>query len=206
MVGRSHILVDFPRVGEGSAEPGRGRRRRILEGIPCSLSGGGVINWSRDERGEYEWVVILNKSQRQPKVDSPEVVNETYWYYLRQGGVKTYRRVDGAGAAAEFGLSQGPHALYGNHACLFSRCKLSDGLWLMNKAAQLQLEHFNKSNALGWAITMGLFAMPVIYSDREWNQIVGESYYIQLGPERQVWMDGAGRQGLPDRRRQPRDA
>ena len=29
---------------------------------------------------------------------------------------------------------------------------------------------------------MGLFAMPVIYSDREWNQIVGESYYIQLGP------------------------
>jgi hypothetical protein len=29
---------------------------------------------------------------------------------------------------------------------------------------------------------MGLFAMPVIYSDREWNQIVGESYFIQLGP------------------------
>jgi hypothetical protein len=52
----------------------------------------------------------------------------------------------------------------------------------MNKAAQLQLEHFNKSNALGWAITMGLFAMPIIYSDREWNQIVGESYFIQLGP------------------------
>jgi hypothetical protein len=24
--------------------------------------------------------------------------------------------------------------------------------------------------------------MPVIYSDREWNQIVGESYFIQLGP------------------------
>lgn len=42
---------------------------------------------------------------------------------------------------------------------------------------------FNKSNALAWAITMGLFAMPVIYSDREWNQIVGESYYIQLGPQ-----------------------
>ncbi len=60
--------------------------------------------------------------------------------------------------------------------------QVSDGLWLMNKAAHLQLEHFNKSNALGWAITMGLFAMPVIYSDREWNQIVGESYYIQLGP------------------------
>ena len=30
---------------------------------------------------------------------------------------------------------------------------------------------------------MGLFATPVVYSDREWNQIVGESYYIQLGPD-----------------------
>jgi hypothetical protein len=52
----------------------------------------------------------------------------------------------------------------------------------MNKAALLQLEHFNKSNALAWALTMGLFASPVVYSDREWNQIVGESYFIQLAP------------------------
>ena len=44
--------------------------------------------------------------------------------------------------------------------------KVSEGLWLMNKAALLQLEHFNKSNALSWALTMGLFAMPVVYSDR----------------------------------------
>jgi len=71
--------------------------------------------------------------------------------------------------------------------------EVSDGLWLMNKAALLQLEHFNKSNALGWSITMGLFAMPVIYSDREWNQIVGESYYIQLGPQdRFGWTEPTG--------------
>ena len=72
--------------------------------------------------------------------------------------------------------------------------QVSDGLWLMNKAAHLQLEHFNKSNALGWAISMGLFAMPVIYSDREWNQIVGESYYIQLGPQdRFGWTEPEGK-------------
>ena len=64
----------------------------------------------------------------------------------------------------------------------------------MSKAAHLQLEHFNKSNALGWAITMGLFAMPVIYSDREWDQIVGESYYIQLGPsDRFGWTEPDGK-------------
>jgi hypothetical protein len=41
---------------------------------------------------------------------------------------------------------------------------------------------------------MGLFATPVIYSDREWEQIVGESYYIQLGPEdRFGWTEPEGK-------------
>jgi hypothetical protein len=116
-------------------------------------------------------------------VDSPEVVNETYWYYFDNAEFKTYRRVDGTGASAGIHLvAQGPHALARQSRVPLFTLQLTDGLWLMNKAAQLQLEHFNKSNALGWAITMGLFAMPVIYSDREWNQIVGESYFIQLGP------------------------
>ena len=65
---------------------------------------------------------------------------------------------------------------------------------MLNRAGSLQLEHFNKSNALGWALTMGLFAMPVVYSDREWSQMVGESYYIQLGPEdRFGWTEPEGK-------------
>ena len=68
-----------------------------------------------------------------------------------------------------------------------------DGLWLANKTSLLQQEHFNKSNALSWALHMGLFAMPVIYSDREWQQIVGEAYYIQLGPnDRFGWTEPEG--------------
>jgi hypothetical protein len=40
---------------------------------------------------------------------------------------------------------------------------------------------------------MGLFAMPVVYSEREWSQVVGESYYIQLGPEdRFGWTEPEG--------------
>src|SRR5260370_15627049 len=63
----------------------------------------------------------------------------------------------------------------------------------MNRAGLLQLEHINKSNALGWALTMGLFAMPVVYSERDFNQMVGESYYIQLGPQdRFGWTEPTG--------------
>src|SRR5438874_13330955 len=78
---------------------------------------------------------------------------------------------------------EGPHALAALNRVPLVRMKVSDGLWLMNKAGLLQLEHFNKSNALAWALTMGLFATPVVYSDRDWNQVVGEGYFIQLGPD-----------------------
>jgi hypothetical protein len=65
---------------------------------------------------------------------------------------------------------------------------------MVNRAGLLQLEHFNKSNALAWALTMGLFAMPVVYSDREWSQMVGESYYIQLGPgDKFGWTEPEGK-------------
>lgn len=64
----------------------------------------------------------------------------------------------------------------------------------MNKAALLQLEHFNKSNAQAWAISMGLFSMPVIYSDREWKQVIGESYYLKLGSDdRFGWTEPQGK-------------
>jgi hypothetical protein len=72
--------------------------------------------------------------------------------------------------------------------------KATAGLWLMNKAALLQVEHFNKSNALSWALTMGLFAMPVVYSDSEFKQVVGESYYLQLGKDdRFGWTEPDGK-------------
>src|SRR3954453_16154613 len=64
----------------------------------------------------------------------------------------------------------------------------------MNKAEKLQLEHFNKSNALSWALNIGLFATPVVYSEKDWNQIIGESYYIQLGAnDRFGWTEPEGK-------------
>jgi hypothetical protein len=41
---------------------------------------------------------------------------------------------------------------------------------------------------------MGLFATPVIYSDREFTQVTGESYYVQLGSQdRFGWTEPEGK-------------
>jgi hypothetical protein len=195
VAGKSHVLLDFPRtskpVTNRAEEDAAGISRAYLVGFQAE----DLINWRTDERGDYEWVVFRQKCKQQPALDSPSLVEETWWRYYDKLEYRLYRRIESTEEPTAIELvAQGPHALTLQQRVPVFTLELTEGLRLMNKAAHLQLEHFNKSNSLGWAITMGLFAMPVIYSDREWNQIVGESYYIQLGPsDRFGWTEPDGK-------------
>jgi hypothetical protein len=127
--------------------------------------------------------VLRSQYLAKASVDTPEWMRETRWSYYDKENFQIYRQAQQPGATSPVELVDS-----GRHGCanqrrvpLFS-LRIPEGLWLMNRAGLLQLEHFNKSNALSWALTMGLYAMPVVYTDRQWNQIVGESYYIQLAP------------------------
>ena len=182
--GRSYIALDFPRFAETApnraAEDLSGRSRAFLvEYTPDE-----VINWCYGEDGNLDWVVIRTSCLRQEKVFDSDWKRETRWIYYDHENFQIYARIEDGENEGEIRLvDQGRHGLASQRRTPVFQLRVSDGLWLMNKAALLQLEHFNKSNALSWALTMGLFATPVVYSDRAWNQIVGESYYIQLGPD-----------------------
>ena len=185
---QSYALIDFPRVraaaGTRAEEDALGKSRAYL----VSYSPAEVINWRQDRRGGYEWVVVRTESRFQPEFESPEEVVERRWTYYDKENFRTWVQTrpgtEAAGSEPAAALEdEGRHALAGMGRVPLVTLEITDGLWLANKAALLQQEHFNKSNALSWALHMGLFAMPVIYSEREWHQIVGEAYYIQLGPE-----------------------
>lgn len=189
--GTSYIVVDFPRgsgpVVSRAAEDAAGVSRAYLMAYDAEE----VINWNYDRTGGLEWVVIRTNCLRQSQVTDAEWVKETRWIYYDRENFKVYRknREDGIDL-----IDEGPHGLASLHRVPVFPLELQDGLWMMNKAALLQLEHFNKANALAWALTMGLFATPVVYSDKEWNQVVGESYYIQLGAQdRFGWTEPEGK-------------
>ena len=183
VAGETHILVDFPRGAAVPANRAEEDAAGLSRAYLVQYQAENLTNWSLDEHGEYDWIVLRQKLRRQPRMDTPDVVEETIWRYYNRTEFRTYKRTEGQSGGSDIMLiDAGPHAFNRDRRVPLTSMRMSDGLWLMNKAANLQLEHFNKSNALAWAITMGLFAMPIIYSDREWNQIVGESYYIQLGP------------------------
>ena len=181
--GTSYVLVDFPKVskraGSRAEEDELGLSRAYLVGFsPEELT-----NWSHGDDGSFDWVVVRTERLRKSRPDQDWSVEITWTYYDKQQ-YKVYRRTrkDGETGGIEL-IDSGLHGLAKQRRVPLFQMELQEGLWLLNRAGSLQLEHFNKSNALSWALTMGLFAMPVIYSERKWNQIVGESYYIQLGPD-----------------------
>ena len=190
--GASYTVIDFPQatgpVTTRAEEDAAGRSRAYL----VDYTPEEVINWNYDEAGRMNWAVIRTSCMQQSTVQDSNRTRETRWIYYDRENYRVFRR---AGDAKEIELAdEGRHGLAALHRVPIFEMKVTEGLWLMNKAALLQLEQFNKSNALSWALTMGLFAMPVVYSAKEWNQMVGESYYIQLGPEdRFGWAEPDGK-------------
>jgi hypothetical protein len=190
--GSSYIVVDFPRAnGEARSraeEDASGQSRAYL----TDYGPDEVINWNHDRLSGLDWIVLRTSCLQQSKITDAKWEKETRWIYYDRENYQVYRK-RGEAMPIEL-IDEGRHGLAALRRVPVFEMKVSDGLWLMNKSASLQLEHFNKSNALSWALTMGLFASPVVYSDREWKQVVGESYYIQLGKDdRFGWTEPEGK-------------
>ena len=199
-----YVLIDFPRLRRPLAtqaeEDAAGKSRAYL----ARYSPRQLINWRLDSQGDFEWIVLRTQSKYQEKLEDADTITEERWLYFDRENFKTYSRkkreseTHGGNLRAAVGdgvalVAEGRHGLADLRRVPLVKMSVTEGLWLANKAALLQQEHFNKSNALSWALHMGLFAMPVIYSEREWQQIVGEAYYIQLGSnDRFGWTEPEG--------------
>jgi hypothetical protein len=77
-------------------------------------------------------------------------MKDTRWIYYDREIFKAYQSTaspSGQSSKIEL-IDEGRHGLASQATVPLFSVQVSEGLWLMNKAALLQLEHFNKSNAL----------------------------------------------------------
>lgn len=182
VMGKSYIVVDFPRIARTAATRAEEDELGMSRAYLCEYPAASLINWELDQQGEFEWAVL--RSERTVMEPDGEPAVETQWIRYDREEFQVHRqRVSRDRKGGVTLADAGRHGLAGQRRVPVVEFSVSEGLWLMNKAASLQLEHFNKSNGLSWALTMGLFAMPVVYSDRQVEQMVGESYYLQLGQD-----------------------
>lgn len=107
VAGTSYVLVDFPRVttrpGTRAEEDASGASRAYL----VEYAADDVINWSLDEYGNFEWVVIRTKQIKKDQVEDPEWRTETRWAYYDK---RTYRIYGEDGGEAVL-IDQGTHGL-----------------------------------------------------------------------------------------------
>lgn len=195
VAGKSLVAVDFPRAERPAANRAEEEALGLSRAYLVKYGAEELINWDRDSEGNYEWVVLRTRGLRLREPGAGAWIRETRWIYYDKESYEIQQAEENKeGPGRRQVVSRGRHGLAKLRQVPLFELRLTEGLWLMNKAALLQLEHFNKSNALSWALTMGLFAMPVVYSERDFKQIVGESYYIQLGPEdRFGWTEPEGK-------------
>lgn len=189
--GTSYAVADFPRAAAKPQTRAEEEACGTARGYLVDYTADQLINWSHDDKGNYDWVVLRTSSIRKANIEDPEWINETRWFYYDKQRFEVYRSVSGDNIEL---VDSGFHGFAKLNRVPLFELKVPEGLWLMNRAGLLQLEHFNKSNALSHALSMGLFASPVIYSDTEWNGVAGDSYYIQLGKDdRFGWTEPEGR-------------
>src|SRR5580698_2349961 len=90
--GKAYVVVDFPRA-DGPArtradEDASGRSRAYL----MAYSADEMINWSHDQRGELEWVVIRTSLLKQDNVRTFGWKRETRWIYYDREKFEIYER------------------------------------------------------------------------------------------------------------------
>jgi hypothetical protein len=176
--GRAFVALEFPNTEIQFAtrrdEESAGADRGFLAGIhPMD-----VVNWHHSEEGRLEWITILLDEKRSAvKAGGAAACRYLVYTATEFFIVETDKNLEGLPRI----VKRGKHGCASEGRPPVFEIVLSEGLWLMNKAAHLQLEHFNKSNSLAWSLGMALYATPVIYSDKPNGNVIGESYYIHLG-------------------------
>ena len=117
-----YVVVDFPRT-EGPAmtradEDASGRSRAYL----VAYTADEVINWSYDQHGELEWVVIRTSLLKQDGVKAFGWKRETRWIYYDREQFEIYERREWRAADDRADGSGAGTGLPGFGACRFSSC------------------------------------------------------------------------------------
>ena len=189
------MVVDFPEGAAGRRRRGRKRTRAGGRGRTWwTTRPDEVINWSYDETGGLEWVVLRTSCLQQAKVTDAKWEQETRWIYYDRENFQIYRKA-GDGTGRSSWSTKGGTGWPRRAGCRCSRCRCREGLWLMNKAAlaaagALQQVECAVVGADDGAVRDVRWCTRTRSGTRWWARV----YYIQLGKDdRFGWTEPEGK-------------
>lgn len=189
----SHWLVEFP--GDGGAPPSdraEYEARELGNARLCPVERSQLYDWECDDHDELLWVIVhdMRYIRPDPRQERDQIV-ET-WRIYDATDVETFelRYESGKRPPPKTDVASLGKRKHGAVQVPIVTLRLPDGLCVVERTKDAQLEHFRLSNALTWGIKRTCYAMPVFkLKDEQSPPVMGTGYYIQLGAEDSAdWM------------------
>jgi hypothetical protein len=152
-----------------------------------AVESGQVYDWECDARGRLQWVTIhtFSKPRHSPR-DKRNLLRQE-WRVYDATNVEIFaieydpqeRMLMPEDEIPSLGIKA-----HGFKRVPVVRMHAPDGLWLVDRVAEAQTEHFRLSAGLGWAIRRTCYAMPIFKTaDIDRPPKMGTGYYLIVGAE-----------------------
>lgn len=193
--GCAWIVAELPDDGNPPPENLLDQKERGLDRAwICSIEPENVFDWEYDSFGQFKWIITYSRQLRR---DDPRLKRETMvetWKIYDQLEVETfqiaYDLTKRPNQDQEVpSLGKRPH---GFTRVPLVRLELPEGLWLVDRLADAQIEHFQMNNALGWAMRRACYPTAVYKTDSDDGALVASSdgFAIKIGEKESFGWEG----------------
>lgn len=193
--GSAWLLVSMPQSPDRVATLADWRARGLGRARVELIQPNNVLDWERGEDGELDWVLTYSESTPRAKLSDDRGKLLSTWRYYDRTSVETFERrwdprVDRSDpeqdvpsiGKIDHGFSRVP----------LVQLNLPRGLWLLNRVAEAQIEHFRLSAGLTWAIRRTCYAMPVFKmtgGNAGEGPVMGSGQFLVIGTDDDVtWL------------------
>lgn len=193
--GRSYTWIELPNAKAADSEETTVARLDEAGARDAYLIPVGVLDlldFERDDAGAFKWATIYQQYLRRATPFTPDREMVHRWtilgtteYAVYEAKQEAKREGDGWKPANDRGFlnKKAERKAFEPHPFgvvpLVELC-IPDALALGEKLFDMQRAVTELDNAITWQQLMSLFAMPVVTSDHEFKQTLGEAYFIRL--------------------------
>lgn len=188
--GRAWWLASLPTPEFEPVNAFQAEAAEMLDVRLSAMDAEDVIDWCFDKDGDLEWAMCFEQDKARGSLLENRGALRKTWRYYDETNITTFERVfsvdeqkSGVHTDPDSDIQQISKEPHGFTRVPLIHVFLPDGLWLLDRVYDAQIEHFRLSAGLGWMIRRTCYATPVFQMDGDEGDapIMGAGRYVRIG-------------------------
>jgi len=178
--GRYVYLIDKTSVVPQSLADGKSR---LFDPYFVRWSPRDLVNWTRDEDGSLNTVILRDDPAPRDLFSEEDGSVIKRWLVFTKDEFASYvQRKDATGKEESDAVIErsGSHVFTAIKKNPVSMVEAPSDLWLLNRASLSTREHVEQDNAIGHMTHTANLAVPIVFTDGEFEQTLSQTAYIKL--------------------------